>query len=112
MKFSRWLIVVAAAFLAVSCSPSGPEAPSDTVVIGALSDIASWNPYLAEDAFDEEIMSLIYPSLAVEQVDYQQHPPSFAPSLAESWEWSDDHLVHLPPPDRRGVERRCAGDRR
>jgi peptide/nickel transport system substrate-binding protein len=93
MKFSRWLIVVTAAFFAVSCSPSGPEAPSDTVVIGALSDIASWNPYLAEDAFDEEILSLIYPSLAVEQVDYQQHPPSFAPSLAESWEWSDDHLV-------------------
>ncbi len=93
MKFSRWFVVVAAAFLAVACSPSGPETPSDTVVIGALSDIASWNPYLAEDAFDEEILSLIYPSLAVEQVDYQQHPPSFAPSLAESWEWSDDHLV-------------------
>jgi peptide/nickel transport system substrate-binding protein len=93
MRFSKWLIVVAAAFLAVACSPSGPEAPSDTVVIGALSDITSWNPYLAEDAFDEEILSLIYPSLAVEQVDYQQHPPSFAPSLAESWEWSEDHLV-------------------
>jgi len=93
MKFSRSFIVVAAAFLAVACSPQGPETPSDTVVIGALSDIASWNPYLAEDAFDEEILSLIYPSLAVEQVDYQQHPPSFAPSLAESWEWSDDHLV-------------------
>ena len=93
MKFSRWLVVVAAAFLASACSPAGPEAPSDTVVIGALSDIASWNPYLAEDAFDEKILSLIYPSLAVEQVDYQQHPPSFAPSLAESWEWSDDHLV-------------------
>jgi peptide/nickel transport system substrate-binding protein len=93
MKFSRWLVVVAAAFLATGCSPPGLEAPSDTVVIGALSDIASWNPFLAEDAFDEEILSLIYPSLAVEQVDYQQHPPTFAPSLAESWEWSDDHLV-------------------
>ncbi len=93
MKFSRWLVFVAVAFLGAGCSPAGPEARSDTVVIGALSDIASWNPYLAEDASDEEILSLIYPSLAVEQVDYQQHPPSFAPSLAESWEWSDDHLV-------------------
>jgi peptide/nickel transport system substrate-binding protein len=93
MKFSRCLVVVAAAFLVVGCSPQGPEAPSDTVVIGTLTDIASWNPYLAEDASDDEILQLIYPSLAVEQVDYQQHPPSFAPSLAESWEWSDDHLV-------------------
>jgi len=92
-SFSRWLAVVFAAVVAVSCSPVATQAPPDTVVIGALSDIASWNPYLAEDRSDEEILSLIYPSLAVEQVDYQQHPPSFAPSLAESWEWSDDHLV-------------------
>ena len=52
----------------------------------------SWNPYLAEDANDEEILTLVYPSLAVEQLDYQQHPPSFEPSLAESWEFSEDGL--------------------
>jgi peptide/nickel transport system substrate-binding protein len=95
MKLTRWLIV-AGSLLAVGCSPSGgpaPSAPADTVVVGLLADIQSWNPYLAEDAANEEVLSLIYPSLAVEQVDYQQHPPSFAPSLAESWEWSEDHLT-------------------
>jgi peptide/nickel transport system substrate-binding protein len=89
-------LIVAASLLAAACSPSGapaPSPPADTVVVGLLSDIRSWNPYLAEDAANEEVLSLIYPSLAVEQVDYQQHPPSFAPSLAESWEWSEDHLM-------------------
>ena len=91
MKYTRW-VIVAASLLAVGCSPSGPAGPADSVVVGVLADIQSWNPYLAEDAANEEILSLIYPSLAIEQVDYQQHPPSFAPSLAESWEWSEDGL--------------------
>ena len=82
-------------FAVASCSPSGPtgpQPPADTLVIGITSDLRSWNPYLAEDINDEEILNLIYPSLAVEQPDYQLHPPSFAPSLAESWEFSDDGL--------------------
>ena len=86
-------IVVAIALLAAACSPSGPPPrPADTVVIGVQSDIQSWNPFLAEDASSEEILAMIYPSLAVEQIDYQQHPPSFAPSLAETWEFSEDGL--------------------
>ncbi len=86
-------LVIASALLAVACSPTGPlKRPADTVIIGVQSDIQSWNPFLAEDSNSEEILALIYPSLAVEQVDYQQHPPSFAPSLAESWEFSEDGL--------------------
>ncbi|HSO22368.1 MAG TPA: hypothetical protein VLT81_05650, partial [Chondromyces sp.] len=77
---SRFILVGALLFAA--CSPSGPAGPgpaSDTLVIGLLSDIGSWNPYLAEDAKDEEILGLVYPSLAVEQPDYELHPPSFEP---------------------------------
>ena len=92
MKHRTWLAFVST-LLVVSCSPSSPPTPPpDTVVIGTQSDLASWNPFLAEDAQDEEILSLVFPSLAVEQTDYQLHPPSFAPSLAEAWEWSDDGL--------------------
>ena len=92
MKHRTWLAVVVA-LLVSSCTPSGPPArPADTVIIGIQSDIQSWNPFLAEDATSEEILTLVYPSLAVEQVDYQQHPPSFEPSLAESWEFSEDGL--------------------
>jgi peptide/nickel transport system substrate-binding protein len=68
------------------------DRPADTVIIGVQSDIQSWNPFLAEDATNEEILTLIYPSLAIEQVDYHQHPPSFVPSLAESWQFSEDGL--------------------
>jgi peptide/nickel transport system substrate-binding protein len=91
MKHRTWL-AVAVALLVSSCSPTTPERPTDTVVIGIQSDIQSWNPFLAEDATSEELLTLIYPSLAVEQVDYRQHPPSFAPSLAESWASSQDGL--------------------
>jgi peptide/nickel transport system substrate-binding protein len=92
MKHRKWLAVVVA-LLVSSCAPTGPPArPADTVVIGVQSDVQSWNPFLAEDATSEEILSLVYPSLAVEQVDYQQHPPTFEPSLAESWEFSEDGL--------------------
>jgi peptide/nickel transport system substrate-binding protein len=91
MKLQTWL-VVAAALLAAACSPTTPERAADTVIIGIQSDIQSWNPFLAEDATSEELLTLVYPSLAVEQIDYRQHPPSFAPSLAESWEFSEDGL--------------------
>ena len=94
MKPTPQLIALSALLLG-ACSPSGTGTPArnaDTVVIGVLSDLGSWNPYLAEDADDEEILSLVYPSLAVEQPDYRQHPPSFEPALAESWDFSEDGL--------------------
>lgn len=71
----------------------GPPARGGTVVIGLLADIQNWNPYVVEDLDTEHVLALIYPSLAVEQIDYHQHPPSFEPSLARSWSWSEDHLV-------------------
>ena len=71
----------------------GPPAQGGTVVIGLLSDLQSWNPYLVEDLDTEHVIALIYPSLVIEQTDYHVHPPSFEPALAESWSWSEDHLV-------------------
>jgi len=88
-------ISIACLFAVAACSPStptGPLQPDDTLVIGMASDLQSWNPYLAEDADADVILNLIYPSLAVEQPDYQMHPPTFEPSLAESWEFSEDGL--------------------
>ncbi|MCK5376630.1 MAG: hypothetical protein KAJ97_06085, partial [Acidobacteria bacterium] len=92
---SRSTLLVAVLTFIVACGPAGPEtppAPENTVVIGVLADLQSWNPYLADDLFAEQLLALVYPSLAVEQTDYQMHPPSFSPSLAKSWEWSPDRL--------------------
>ena len=86
--------------LAAACSgPASPPTVADgppvrggTVVIGGLGDVMTWNPYLAEDQTTDEILSLVYPSLAVEQADYHDHPPSFTPGLATRWERSEDGL--------------------
>ena len=100
MKQTAFAVVLS--LVAVACGspqPSldtpaavGPPAPGGTVVIGLLSDIQSWNPYLSEDSATDNLLALVYPSLAVEQPDYHLHPPTFAPALAESWSWSEDHL--------------------
>lgn len=76
---------------AIGC-PRPVSRPPNTIVIGVLADIQSWNPYLTETKFSEDLLALVYPSLAVEQPDYQDHPPTFAPSLATQWNFSDDGL--------------------
>jgi peptide/nickel transport system substrate-binding protein len=99
-RLPRRLVLGLAIGLTSACAgPVPPPATGDgaparggTVVVGGLGDVLSWNPYLAEDQTTVEILSLVYPSLAVEQVDYQDHPPSFAPSLATGWELSADGL--------------------
>jgi len=71
--------------------------------MGALTDIDNWNPYLTGITFGDDLLSLLYPTLAIEQTDYRDHPPSFTPSLATSWEFSPDHLdltFHLRPEAR------------
>jgi len=81
----------------------GAPAPGGTVVIGELGDVMTWNPYLAEDQTTVEILGLVFPSLAAEQVDYHLHPPSFAPHLATDWEWSEDGLELTFHLDTRAV---------
>jgi len=79
--------------------PEEPR-PGGTVVVGILTDVDNWNPFLVATANAEDILALLYPTLAVEQVDYRDHPPSFEPNLAESWEFSADGLrltFHIRP---------------
>lgn len=90
MRRTPWLLAALVVAAALACNPT-PESERP-IVIGVLSDIQSWNPYLTETQFSEDLLSLVYPSLAIEQTDYQDHPPTFAPSLAERWESSEDGL--------------------
>ncbi len=102
----RW-VTVAMLALAVACggggrpepapAPSPAPAPGEprpggTVVVGILTDVDNWNPFLVSTSTADDVLALLYPTLAVEQVDYREHPPSFAPNLAESWEFSPDGL--------------------
>ena len=103
MKRSSIAVIGMLVALATACGhPSesgrkseGAAAPvrGGTVVIGTLSGIQNWNPYLNETVLGDDVLSLLYPTLAIEQVDYRTHPPSFTPNLASSWEFSPDHLM-------------------
>ena len=78
--------------LICTACPRAAERPANTLVIGVLADIQNWNPYLTETKFSEDLLALVYPSLAVELPDYHDHPPTFAPALATNWDLSDDGL--------------------
>ncbi len=88
-------IAAAAILVLVGCGDGpGPGAPPDesVVVLGAIADVQSWNPFLSESQFTDWLLQLVYPKLAIEQTDYRDHPPSFEPALAREWTWSDDGL--------------------
>ena len=82
---------------------NGPSAPSqdpdrDTVpathplTLGVAGDFSGPNELLASSQLDHEIRSNLFLHLVQEQPDYQESPPTFAPQLAESYHWSEDHL--------------------
>jgi len=85
--------------LAAGCAPAGDPAAANalaepvrggTVVLGSISDVDAWNEYLSRQTFTVGLLRRIYLGLAQEQGDTSEHPPSYAPLLAESWEFSDD----------------------
>lgn len=67
--------------------------PGGTVVIASGRDIAGVNPLLAQTQFSREIHGLLFLRLFAEQADYAERPPTLAPKLAASREWSADNLI-------------------
>jgi peptide/nickel transport system substrate-binding protein len=82
---------------------SGPH-QGGRVVVATADDVETFNEYQwASESFTFTVVDLLFPSLMTEQPDYQQHPPSFAPALASSWEFSADNrdlTFHLRPDAR------------
>jgi peptide/nickel transport system substrate-binding protein len=94
--------VLAVGVAATACNPGRSGAPAGMhgdepkrggqVIIGVPTDISTLNEYQSTGESTEfAIIDLMFPSLMVEQPDYLQHPPSFAPRLATSWEFSQDN---------------------
>lgn len=94
-----------AALLAPSCrprderpggaaaAPAAAETPvrGGTLVIGAASDIAGFNELVVPStAPTNEILRQLFLQLVQEQPDFERHPPTFEPQLAERWEFSPD----------------------
>ena len=101
---SRRPLALAALLLVASFSCSGDPAPKGgsapetarhggTLVVGSTVDVDAWNEYVSQQTFAQNLLRRIYARLAQEQGDTREHPPSFAPLLASSWETSADGLT-------------------
>jgi peptide/nickel transport system substrate-binding protein len=77
--------------------PDGATAASTprrggTVVTGWTTEPLGVNDLtFPTTAVGNEVLFRIFQHLVDEQPDFTEHPATFAPQLAESWEWSDDH---------------------
>ena len=65
-----------------------------TLVIASLADMDTVNDAISSGsrAFSD-VNYRLFLHLLEEQPDFTEHPPTFAPAIAESYEFSDDHLT-------------------
>lgn len=62
-----------------------------TAVIGWASDISGLNELIVPASnVNDEVLFRIFLHLVEEQGDFDEHPPTFEPQLAERWEFSPD----------------------
>ncbi len=61
-----------------------------TLVLGSISDVDNWNPYLTRQGFTDTLLRRIWLPLAAPAGRDRDGLPSFEPQLAESWSFSDD----------------------
>lgn len=101
------LLVAVAALLTLGGCGGGPEgAESDpttasdeprrggTLVSGFTADITGVNELLDHStALTDHVLFRMFLHLLEEQPDFTEHPPTFAPQLAHSFDWSEDHRV-------------------
>ena len=100
----RPLVVAALALALLAGCRRQPQAPPSaapidasprrggTAVIAVGSDLQSVNPLLGNTQLIADVTSrALFLTLLEEQPDFTEHPPTFAPRLAERYEWSPDH---------------------
>jgi peptide/nickel transport system substrate-binding protein len=103
-SFFRALTLVAAgALLALGCrqAPDRAGAPASSGPRRGGTVVAGWtaepggvnNLILPASQVTSEVLFRMFLHLVEEQPDFQEHPPTFKPDLARSWEWSPDHKV-------------------
>lgn len=100
----RHFIVITLTLLAGACRGSGAPEPDlvsppeqaqatpsrgGTVVLGSLSDVDNWNPYLSQQAFAANLQRRIWLPLARESAPGRRDPESFIPLLAERWSFNE-----------------------
>jgi len=97
-------LLVAGALLAAGCDSREPAAGTPaqsaaagprrggTVVTGWTAELGGVNDLiLPATQLNREVFYRIFLHLVEEQPDFQDHPPTFKPLLAKSYDWSPDH---------------------
>lgn len=61
---------------------------------GFAADIGGINELIAHTtALNDHVLFRVFLHLLEENPDFKDHPPTFSPQLAHSYEWSEDHKV-------------------
>jgi peptide/nickel transport system substrate-binding protein len=99
MSLRKSVVLILGLLTQPGCGPSLPSAlppthPGGRLVI-AIAEAPCGVNELLEPATNllHELRGLFFLSLLQEQPDFDRHPPTFAPLLASSYEWSLDHKV-------------------
>src|SRR5437016_261996 len=75
-----------------TATASGAPHRGGTVVIGWTAGVKSINEVaIPSSVLADEVIYRLFLHLVEEQPDYAEHPPTFAPQLARSYDWSPDH---------------------
>lgn len=73
-------------------SAAGTPRRGGSVVTGWIAEPGGVNEYITPASqVSRELQSVIFLHLTEEQPDFEKGPPTFKPSLAESYTWSADH---------------------
>jgi peptide/nickel transport system substrate-binding protein len=76
---------------AASHPAPGKPRRGGTVVVGEIADLKGVNELsIPAGNLNDEILFQIFLHLLKEQPDFEQHPPTLAPQLARSYDWSPD----------------------
>ena len=60
------------------------------IIVGTIGDLDTTNDFISQSAFTADLVKKLYLPLFKEQPDFQEHPPSFLPGLAERYDFSPD----------------------
>lgn len=82
-----------------AATTEGPPRRGGEATAATIADLSGVNELTATGtAFTSDVLSQLFLGLLRERADYQEHPPTYAPELAESWEFSPDRqtlTLHL-----------------
>lgn len=104
MKYAKWIVViVVVTSVSYGCRNRdrlNDPAPEGSVVIAVQGFPHSLNPYLDDTGMSVSFYAQLFPTLLVEDPNYEKGVPTFSPNLAASYEVSEDHRTvtfHLQP---------------